>query len=123
MYSAACRQERFAANANVDLRFEVDSVLFDTVFATVGTITKRFKVYNPTSKNISIDEIFLGGRRMSGSSNFRLNINGLSRNEVQGMQLAAGIACIFSSKLRLTRTIHSPPIWYTIQSCSVPEIK
>jgi hypothetical protein len=90
MHSTACRQERFAANANVDLRFEVDSVLFDTVFATVGTITKRFKVYNPTSKNISIDEIYLGGRRMSGSSNFRLNINGLSRNEVQGMQLAAG---------------------------------
>lgn len=62
---SACRQDRFVANADIELRFETDSVLFDTVFTTVGTITKRFKVYNPTNQNISIDEIFLGagGRR------------------------------------------------------------
>jgi len=87
---SACRQDRFMANADIELRFETDSVLFDTVFTTVGTITKRFKVFNPTNQNISIDEIFLGGRRATGTSNYRLNINGLPQNDARNVQLPKG---------------------------------
>lgn len=87
---SACRQDRFVANADIELRFETDSVLFDTVFTTVGTITKRFKVYNPTNQNISIDEIFLGGRRATGTSNYRLNINGQPLNDARNVQLLKG---------------------------------
>ncbi len=90
LWLGACRQDRFTANADIDLRFETDSVLFDTVFVTVGTITKRFKVYNPTNQHISIDEIYLGGRRATGNSNYRLNINGQPLNDARNVQLHAG---------------------------------
>lgn len=86
---SACREDNFLSNADIDLRFETDSVLFDTVFTTVGTITKRFKVYNPTNQNIRIDEIYLGGRRASGNSNFRLNINGNPVNDAREVELLA----------------------------------
>jgi len=78
---------------NVDLRYETDTLLFDTVLVQASSITRRFKVYNPTGTDLLIDQIFLGstmaptpGGRPSG---FRLNINGLAANRVSGLRLAA----------------------------------
>ncbi len=85
----SCRQDKFTPNANIDLRFETDSVIFDTVFVARGSITKRFKVFNPSNDNILIDEVYLGGRRFTGSSPYRLNINGIPANEIEGVELRA----------------------------------
>ncbi len=87
---SSCRQDRFTPNANVDLRFETDTLLFDTVFVTAGSITKRFKVYNPTNQNIAIDEVYLAGRRFTGNSPYRININGIPTNNLAGVELLAG---------------------------------
>lgn len=87
---SSCRQDRFEPNANVALRFETDTLLFDTVFVTAGSITKRFKVYNPTNRNIAIDEVYLAGRRFTGSSPYRININGIPTNDQGGVELPAG---------------------------------
>lgn len=87
---SSCRQDRFTPNANVELRFETDTLLFDTVFVTAGSITKRFKVYNPTNENISIDEVYLAGRRFTGNSPYRININGIPSNDQGGVELPAG---------------------------------
>lgn len=87
---SSCRQDRFEPNANVELRFETDTLLFDTVFVTAGSITKRFKVFNTTNRNISIDEVYLAGRRFTGNSPYRININGIPTNDQGGVELPAG---------------------------------
>lgn len=87
--TVSCRQDKFTPNANIELRFETDSVIFDTVFVARGSITKRFKVFNPSDDNILIDEVYLGGRRFTGSSPYRLNINGIPANEISGVELRA----------------------------------
>ena len=56
-----------------NLTFSVDTIVFDTVFTTVGSTTKQFKIYNPSSKSIQIDEIELMG---GDQSPFRLNVDG-----------------------------------------------
>lgn len=58
-----------------NLSFSRDTVVFDTVFTTVGSTTKRFKLYNKDSKDIIIDEIALMG---GNSSPFRINVDGVS---------------------------------------------
>jgi len=71
-----CRKEdRISTDPNARLDFSTDSVLFDTVFTSVGSITKRFKVLNRNTSAISISEIKLAG---GGSSSFSININGES---------------------------------------------
>ena len=57
------------------LEFSTDSLLFDTVFTTVGSITKNFKIYNNNNSPIKIDEIELMG---GSNSPFRINIDGIS---------------------------------------------
>jgi hypothetical protein len=70
----ACRKPENFFQGTANLRFSVDTLVFDTVFTTVGSITKRIKVYNDLEEDIQIDEIKLAG---IGNSPYRLNIDGL----------------------------------------------
>lgn len=69
------------------LSFSTDTVQFDTIFTTMGSTTKAFKVYNPGNKKITIDEIRLAG---GNTSQFRLNIDGEATNKATDIELAAG---------------------------------
>ena len=71
---SACRKPDSYFQGNASLRFSVDTLVFDTVFTTVGSITKKIKVYNDLEEDLLINQINLAG---SGSSPFRLNIDGL----------------------------------------------
>ncbi|MDT8431673.1 MAG: hypothetical protein RQ746_09125 [Bacteroidales bacterium] len=68
-----CRPERsYIEESDAKLQFSLDTVYFDTIFTTVGTTTRSFRVYNPHSRFIKIDDIRLAG----DSSVFRINVDG-----------------------------------------------
>jgi hypothetical protein len=81
---SACRRDSiFTGRAN--LLFSADTVFFDTVFTTVGSITERVKIFNPYDETIEINRIFL--ERGSGS-NFKLNVDGTTGKEVTDIRIA-----------------------------------
>lgn len=57
------------------LNFSKDTVVFDTVFTTIGSTTQQFKIYNQDKKTININEIELMGGE---NSPFRINVDGVS---------------------------------------------
>jgi hypothetical protein len=63
--------------------FSADTVMFDTVFTTIGSITKQLMVYNRNSDWLRIDEISLA----RGNSGFRLNIDGIQQNNVKDLEI------------------------------------
>lgn len=70
----SCRpDEQFDNDPELKLIISTDTVLFDTVFTTINTITKSFKVFNPSHKSVKIDAVEISGRL---ASNFRINVNG-----------------------------------------------
>ncbi len=69
----ACIDERVATDPNLRLAFSKDTLLFDTVFTTVGSSTMRIKVFNPNNKNLRIAHIGLG---MGEQSAYRINVDG-----------------------------------------------
>jgi len=70
---SGCKKDNTFTKDHLD--FSTDSVLFDTVFTTVGSTTQRFRIYNNNNSKIKIDEIELMG---GSSSPFRINIDGVS---------------------------------------------
>ena len=47
------------------LSFSKDTVVFDTVFTTIGSTTQQFKIYNPSNKSVKIEQIeLMGGRTL-----------------------------------------------------------
>lgn len=81
----SCEDEKYLSSTDVKLGFSVDTVLFDTVFTTIGSTTQHLKIYNPYNQKILISSVKLA---KGDASNFRLNINGVSANELQNLELA-----------------------------------
>ncbi len=67
-----------------NLSFSQDTLFFDTVFTTIGSVTKKFKIYNNSNKTVKIEQIeLLGG----SSSPFRINVDGSSGTLFAPMEL------------------------------------
>lgn len=68
---SSCKKPLSFSTGN--LSFSADTLVFDTVFTTVGSVTKRLKIYNNSKKSLKIDEIQLVG---GANSPFRINVDG-----------------------------------------------
>jgi hypothetical protein len=81
---SSCRKEgRVDGDPSLKLGFSADSIIFDTVFTTVGSITRYLKVYNPHNSALNISSIRLEGGE---SSDYRINIDGtpgIQENDVE----------------------------------------
>ena len=69
----SCKKDEFTSDSSAKLDFSTDTILFDTVFTTIGSATEVFIVYNKQDQPIRIASIRLAG---GGNSNFRLNVDG-----------------------------------------------
>lgn len=83
-YLISCKDEKYISSPDVKLQFSVDTVLFDTVFTTVGTTTQHLKIYNRYNEKLLISSVKLA---KGDASSFRLNINGVSANEVKDLEI------------------------------------
>lgn len=75
LFISSCKKDQLITDSSADLDFSADTVLFDTVFTTIGSTTKNFIIYNNNDKPIEVSSIKLAG---GASSNFRINIDGVA---------------------------------------------
>lgn len=83
----SCRKDDFTTDSGAKLTFSTDTLLFDTVFTTMSSTTKRIKVYNRNSDNLIISDIRL---QNGANSQFRINVDGLSGNQHSNVEVRAG---------------------------------
>ena len=69
----SCKKDKLITDSSAKLDFSTNSILYDTVFTTVGSVTKTFIVYNRNSQPIKISSIRLA---RGTASNFRINVDG-----------------------------------------------
>ena len=70
-----CIDDDFTTSPSHVLAFSTDTVAFDTVFTTIGTSTRSFRIYNPNKKSLNISSIKLADAEHSG---FHINVDGMS---------------------------------------------
>ena len=75
MMIASCQKdEKINSSPSVKLSFSADTIIFDTVFTTIGSITKEISVYNKESEKIVISSINLAG---GNNSRYSINVDGV----------------------------------------------
>jgi hypothetical protein len=84
--TTSCKKEQFLEDQAVDLRFSQDTLMFDTVFTTIGSSTQYLIVSNPEKQKIKISNIRLAG---GANSNFRINVDGQSGTNFTDVEIAA----------------------------------
>ncbi len=81
---SACRKETLTGNNEAKLTLANDSLHFDTVFTTAGSITKYFLIKNENRQKIRISNLQL----MGGSvSNFKMNVDGSAGVQFSGIEI------------------------------------
>jgi len=81
----ACNEDdNFSTDQNLKLSFSSDKISFDTVFASTGSATKQFKIYNRNDKSLRIESIELVNPSISG---FRMNIDGEKGSKLTNVEI------------------------------------
>ncbi|HEX2616690.1 MAG TPA: hypothetical protein VHL57_04055, partial [Flavobacteriales bacterium] len=87
LIATGCRKdEQFTDSPSARLDMSEDTVLFDTIFTTVGSITKRFTVHNPNDEAVRVDIALEGGSH----SPFRINVDGTSGLSFNDVEILGG---------------------------------
>ncbi len=79
-----CRRDKNVFDTTSNVTFSEDTVLFDTLFTTIGSTTKKFKIYNNAKKTINISNINL---EQGTSSMFRINVNGFAGTNFENIEI------------------------------------
>jgi len=82
----SCNGIDYITDESAKLSFSVDTVMFDTVFTTIGSATERLMVHNEHDLPIIITSINLAG---GSNSSYRLNIDGIPDNKATEIEIAA----------------------------------
>lgn len=83
----ACRkQDIISHDPNLMLSFSNDSILFDTVFTSIGTSTRKLMIYNTSNKMLNISSIRLNG---ASQSVFRINVDGAAGVSFENIEIPA----------------------------------
>jgi hypothetical protein len=82
----SCKKDSFITSADARLSTSMDSLKFDTVFTTTGSITKSFKIFNNNEQKLLLSKIKLGG---GATSAFKMNVNGIATTELNNIEIAA----------------------------------
>lgn len=80
----SCKKDKFITNGG-NISFSTDTLKFDTVFTTLGSVTRSFKIYNNNNKRIKFDEIRL---EVGDTSYFRMNVDGNPTKSIRDVELA-----------------------------------
>ncbi|HEY9114915.1 MAG TPA: hypothetical protein VIN10_09440, partial [Bacteroidales bacterium] len=53
----SCKKDYIDTDPSIQLSFSNDSIIFDTVFTTLGSATYKLMIYNTSNNNISISSV------------------------------------------------------------------
>lgn len=104
---ASChKDEEITHTPYAKLNFSTDSILFDTVFTSVGSTIRRFKVFNYGKKAINIDDIRIEG---GNTSPFSMNVNGKQMVEGQNIKISGTDSINILVRVNINPTTENQP--------------
>ncbi len=85
VFFVSCKKDSFITSIDARLGLSADSLKFDTVFTSTGSITKSFKISNKNDQKLLLSKIKLGG---GNTSAFKMNVNGIAATEINNVEIA-----------------------------------
>lgn len=82
----SCKKDKLLTDPSARVSFSQDSILFDTVFTTIGSTTRNIRVINKNNQKINISRVYL---EHGQSSMFTLNVDGTPGKDVSDVEILA----------------------------------
>src|SRR6266542_3115052 len=85
IFLAACKKDSFITSPDAQVTITADSLKYDTVFTTAGSITQSFKIINENNQKLKISTVKLMG---GNSSSYKIIADGYTGPEVNNLEIA-----------------------------------
>ena len=82
----SCKKESFITSPDANIIITTDTLHFDTVFTSTGSVTQSFKIINDNDQKLRINKIQLKG---GASSSYQINADGFKGPEVSNLEINA----------------------------------
>lgn len=82
----SCKKDSFISSVDAKLNITADSLKYDTVFTSTGSITKSFKIINENNQKLRLSKVKLMG---GAGSAYKMNVDGTATTEVNGLEIDA----------------------------------
>ena len=82
----SCRKDSFITSPDAQLQVGADTLHFDTVFTSTGSITQFFKIINNNNQKLKLGTVSLKG---GSASAFKINVDGTTGPQVNELEMDA----------------------------------
>lgn len=86
LFFLSCKKDSFITSTEARLVIPVDTLKYDTVFTTTGSITKSFKIINENNQKLRLSKVKLMG---GATSAYKMNVDGSATTEVNNLDIDA----------------------------------
>ncbi|MBL7740678.1 MAG: hypothetical protein JNK14_15780 [Chitinophagaceae bacterium] len=86
MLLAACKKDSFITSGDARVTITADTLKYDTVFPTTGSVTQLFKIVNENDQKLRLSSVKLMG---GSASAFKINVDGFASPEVSNIEIEA----------------------------------
>ncbi|MCW3085494.1 MAG: hypothetical protein JWP12_2860 [Bacteroidetes bacterium] len=107
LFFPSCKKDQLLTDSSAKLDFSTDSVLFDTVFTSLGSTTMSFRIYNHHSQPLNISRVYLA---MGNGSPFKLNVDGISGKSISDVEILGGDSLFVFVQVTVDPTSASSPL-------------
>jgi hypothetical protein len=85
-FFTACKKESFITSPDARLTISADTVRFDTVFTSTGSVTQAFKIINENNQQLRLNSVTLKG---GAGSAFKINADGTPGPLINNIEIGA----------------------------------
>jgi len=110
IFFTSCKKESFITSPSAQLHTNVDSLFFDTVFASAGSVTKSFKIFNDNNQKLKLSSVKL---LHGATSQFKMNVDGTPGSEVDNIEIAANDSIYIFVQVNIDPTSATAPFEVT----------
>ena len=83
---SSCKKDSFITNTSARINISSDTLKYDTVFTTTGSVTKSFKIINENNQKLRLSKVKLMG---GATSAYKMNVDGIATTEANDLLIEA----------------------------------
>ena len=80
----SCKKDNYTSSGNLNLSVSTDTIMFDTVFTSIGSITKRVKVRNHENEKVKLSSVYVEN---NPGQTFKINVDGVFKPVVNDIDI------------------------------------
>ena len=105
-FTVSCKKETFISSGNAKLSTSTDTIFFDTLFTSVGSVTQYFRIYNNNDQKLRLTNIQLTG---GTNSFYRINVDGFTGPNVSNIEIEANDSVYVFVTVKIDPTLLNIP--------------